>query len=75
MNTTSPSVNLNIDSIRPKLDYDTKAACRYLSITPKVLAQRRKEGRIVGYKPGAHWLYTKEALDAFLESVKSGRTR
>ena len=73
MASKNPSINLHIDSIRPKLDFDTKAACLYLGISPKVLAQRRKDGRVIGYMPGAHWLYTKEALDDFLESVKSGR--
>lgn len=68
------SIALGIDDIRPPLDFDTKTACAYLSVSPKVLAERRNSGRIIGYMPGSVWLYTLESLDAYLESVKSGRS-
>lgn len=67
------SIALGIDEIRPKLDFDNKAACAYLGISPKVLARLRRENRIQAAKPGSVWLYTREWLDAYLDSVTIGR--
>ena len=62
-----------IDSIRPKLDFDNKAACAYLGVSPKVLARLRSLELIQAAKVGEFWRYKREWLDAYLDSVTIGR--
>ncbi|MER3389675.1 MAG: helix-turn-helix domain-containing protein [Microcella sp.] len=72
MANNNPSI-FDIDNIRPKLDFDNKAACAYLGVSPKVLARLRKLGLIRATKVGAFWRYTQEWLDAYLDSGTIGR--
>lgn len=73
MASNNPSINLHIDSIRPKLDFDNKAACAYLGVSPKVLARLRKLKLIQATKIGAFWFYKREWLDDCLHSGTIGR--
>lgn len=65
----NPSINLTVDKIRPRLDFDNKAACSYLGVSPKVLARLRKLELIQAAKVGAFWFYRREWLDSYLDSV------
>lgn len=68
MANNNPSI-FDIDNIRPKLDFDNKAACAYLGVSSKVLARLRKLGLIQATKVGAFWFYKREWLDDYLDSV------
>lgn len=69
------SIDLPVDKIRPQLDFDNKAACAYLGVSPKVLARLRRLELIQAAKVGAFWFYRREWLDAYVDSVTVGRAR
>ncbi len=73
MAANTESIALSIDDIRPKLDFDNKAACAYLGVSPKVLARLRDLELIRAAKVGEYWRYKREWLDAYLDSVTIGR--
>jgi hypothetical protein len=68
-----PSTALSVEDIRPKLDFDNKAACAYLGVSPKVLARLRSLELIQAAKVGEFWRYKREWLDAYIDSVTIGR--
>lgn len=69
METRIPSRDVNNRHVRPVLDYDNKAACAYLGVSPKVLARLRKLSLLRATKVGAFWFYKQEWLDEYLDSV------
>lgn len=73
MSNNAPTPVPSVDEIRPKLDFDNKAACAYLGVSPKVLARLRKLDLIQAAKVGEYWRYKREWLDAYLDSVTIGR--
>lgn len=73
MASNTRSLALDVEEIRPKLDFDNKTACAYLGVSPKVLARLRDLELIQAAKVGEFWRYKREWLDAYLDSVTIGR--